>query len=191
MVESLNNMLVNAREFSYVALLDVIRENTFKWWNERRTLARQNERHALAIGYTSPFTPNWETKFRSRFVESSSQMTLQLNLVTYHVKEGDLDTVVDIYNKTCTCKQFNMTGYRVDTLQQLHIMLVQLCILLSRLTTQKSTIRLPMERLYISSDRNHNGIYPRKLTHRQLFRMKLRRREEGQKVRYFPMPENT
>ncbi|KAL5537977.1 hypothetical protein UlMin_045921 [Ulmus minor] len=64
MVESLNSMLVNARVFPYVALLDVIQEKI---------------RH-----------------------------TLQLNPVTYHVKRGELEGVVDIFNKTCTCKEFDI-----------------------------------------------------------------------------------
>ncbi|KAL5570111.1 hypothetical protein UlMin_026686 [Ulmus minor] len=34
MVESLNNMLVTAREFPYVAFLGVIQEKISKWWNE-------------------------------------------------------------------------------------------------------------------------------------------------------------
>ncbi|KAL5559202.1 hypothetical protein UlMin_035413 [Ulmus minor] len=68
MVESLNSMLVNARDFPYVALLDVIQEKMSKWWNDRRIL----------------------------------------NPVTYHVKGGELEGVVDIFNKTCTCKEFDI-----------------------------------------------------------------------------------
>ncbi|KAL5578638.1 hypothetical protein UlMin_011080 [Ulmus minor] len=68
MVESLNSMLVNARDFPYVALLDVIQEKMSKWWNDRRIL----------------------------------------NPVTYHVKGGELEGVVDIFNKMCTCKEFDI-----------------------------------------------------------------------------------
>ena len=35
MVESLNSMLVNVRDFPYDALLDVIQEKMSKWWNDR------------------------------------------------------------------------------------------------------------------------------------------------------------
>ena len=34
MVESLNIMLLNVREFPYIALLDVIQEKISKWWNK-------------------------------------------------------------------------------------------------------------------------------------------------------------
>ena len=35
MVESLNSMLINAREFPYIALLDIIQEKMSKWWNKK------------------------------------------------------------------------------------------------------------------------------------------------------------
>ena len=35
MVDSLNSMLVNVRDFPYVALLDVIQEKMSKWWNDK------------------------------------------------------------------------------------------------------------------------------------------------------------
>ncbi|KAL5575228.1 hypothetical protein UlMin_016927 [Ulmus minor] len=34
--------------------------------------------------------------------------TNMLNPVTYHVKGGELEGVVDIFNKTCTCKEFDI-----------------------------------------------------------------------------------
>ncbi|KAL5563962.1 hypothetical protein UlMin_033709 [Ulmus minor] len=99
MVESLNSMLVNARDFPYVALLDVIQEKMSKWWNDRRI---------IAMAITAPLTPSRESEFRSRFAQSNGRHTLQLNPVTYHVKGGELEGVVDIFNKTCTCKEFDI-----------------------------------------------------------------------------------
>ncbi|KAL5568592.1 hypothetical protein UlMin_025167 [Ulmus minor] len=49
MVESLNSMLVNVRNFLYVALLDVIQEKMSKWWNDRRI---------VAMAITTPLTPS-------------------------------------------------------------------------------------------------------------------------------------
>ncbi|KAL5557112.1 hypothetical protein UlMin_039348 [Ulmus minor] len=80
MVESLNSMLVNARDFPYVALLDVIQEKISKWWNDRRI---------IAMAITAPLTPSQESVFRPRFAQSNGRHTLQLYQVTYHVK-GDL-----------------------------------------------------------------------------------------------------
>ncbi|KAL5579414.1 hypothetical protein UlMin_011856 [Ulmus minor] len=99
MFESLNNMLVNARDFSYVALLDVSQEKMSKWWNDRRI---------IAMAITAPLTPSPESKFRPCFAQSNGWHTSQLNPVTYHVKCGELEGVVDIFNKTCTCKEFDI-----------------------------------------------------------------------------------
>ncbi|KAL5550805.1 hypothetical protein UlMin_000981 [Ulmus minor] len=99
MVESLNSMLFNMRDFPYVALLDVIQEKMSKWWNDRRI---------VAMATTTPLTPSRESKLRPRFVQSNSRHTSQLNPVTYHVKGGELEGVVDIFNKTCTCKEFDI-----------------------------------------------------------------------------------
>ncbi|KAL5581296.1 hypothetical protein UlMin_013738 [Ulmus minor] len=99
MVESLNSMLVNARDFPYVALLDVIQEKMSKWWNDRRIVAR---------AITTPLTPSRESELRPRFAQSNGRHTSQLNPITYHVKDGELEGVVDIFNKTCTCKEFDI-----------------------------------------------------------------------------------
>ncbi|KAL5562200.1 hypothetical protein UlMin_031947 [Ulmus minor] len=99
MVESLNSMFVNVRDFPYVALHDVIQEKMSKWWNNRRI---------VAMAITTPLTPSWESKLRPRFAQSNGRHTSQLNPVTYHVKCGELEGVVAIFNKTCTCKEFDI-----------------------------------------------------------------------------------
>ncbi|KAL5538211.1 hypothetical protein UlMin_045403 [Ulmus minor] len=99
MVESLNSMLVNARDFPYVALLDIIQEKMSKWWNDRRI---------VAMAITTPLTPSRESELRLRFTQSNGRYTSQLNPITYHVKGGELEGVVDIFNKTCTCKEFDI-----------------------------------------------------------------------------------
>jgi len=58
MVESLNSMLVNARDFPYVALLDVIQEKMSKWWNDRQI---------VGMALTTPLTPSRESQLRPRF----------------------------------------------------------------------------------------------------------------------------
>ncbi|KAL5572822.1 hypothetical protein UlMin_022419 [Ulmus minor] len=66
MVESLNSMLVNARDFPYVALLDVIQEKMSKWWNDRRI---------VAMAITTPLTPSRESELRPRFAQSNDRHT--------------------------------------------------------------------------------------------------------------------
>ena len=94
MVESLNNILINVREFPYVALLDVIKEKMSKWWNKRR---------AMGTSLTSLLTLKQEDELRPHFMESNSLLTNQFHPVTFHVKGGGLDAVVDTHNLTCTC----------------------------------------------------------------------------------------
>ena len=61
MVEYLNSMLVTARDFPYIALLDVIQGKISKWWNKRR---------AMGMTLTSPLTPNQADELRPHFMES-------------------------------------------------------------------------------------------------------------------------
>ena len=60
------------------------------------------------MAITDPLTPSQESEFRPRFAQSNGQHTSQLNPVTYHVKGGELEGVVDIFNKTCACKEFDI-----------------------------------------------------------------------------------
>ena len=113
MVESLNSMLVNTRDFPYVALLDIIQEKMSKWWNDRRI---------VTMAITAPLTPSQKSEFRPRFAQSNGRHTSQLNSITYHVKGGELEGVVDILNKTCTCKEFDIDKLHVYMLLQQHIM---------------------------------------------------------------------
>ena len=66
MVESLNSMLVNVRDFPYVALLNVIQEKMSKWWNDRRI---------VAMAITTPLTPSRESQLRPRFAQSNGRHT--------------------------------------------------------------------------------------------------------------------
>ena len=108
MVKSLNSMLVTMRDFPYIALLDIIQEKMSKWWNKRR---------AMGMTLTSSLTPNREDELRPHFTESNSLLTIQLNLVTFHVKGGGiLEAVVNIHNLTCTCRIFD-----IDRLPCVHV----------------------------------------------------------------------
>ena len=98
MVESMNNMLLTARDFPYITLLDIIQGKISKWWNKRR---------AMGMTITSPLTPNQEDELRSHFTESNSLLTIKLNPITLYVKGGGiLEAVVNIHNLTCTCCVF-------------------------------------------------------------------------------------
>ena len=60
------------------------------------------------MSLTSPFTPNREKELRSHFTGSKGLLTIHLNPVMYQVKGGEIDVVVDIFNKKCSCKVFDI-----------------------------------------------------------------------------------
>ncbi|KAL5571321.1 hypothetical protein UlMin_020918 [Ulmus minor] len=99
MVESLNNMLVNARKFPYIVLLNVIQAKMSKWWNKRRE---------IGMGLTCPLTPKREDELRPRFAVANGLVIIQLNNVAYHVRGGALNGVVDTLNNTCSCQEFDI-----------------------------------------------------------------------------------
>ena len=66
-VERLNNMLVNAREFPYISLLDVIQAKMYKWWNKRRE---------IGMGLTFPLTLKREDELTSRFAIANGLLTM-------------------------------------------------------------------------------------------------------------------
>ncbi|KAL5579492.1 hypothetical protein UlMin_011934 [Ulmus minor] len=106
-VESLNSMLVNAREFPYIVLLDVIQAKMSKWWNKRQE---------IGVRLTSPLTPKREDELRARFAIANVLLTMQLNNLMFHVRGGALDGVVDTLNNTCSCREFD-----IDRLPCVHV----------------------------------------------------------------------
>ncbi|KAL5548777.1 hypothetical protein UlMin_004008 [Ulmus minor] len=106
MVESINSMLLDAREYPYITLINVIQEKMSKWWNKRRE---------MGMSFTSLLTPKREDEIRPRFTESNSLLIQQLNPVTFHVKVPGLEVVVDTHKMTCTCRAFD-----IDTLPCVH-----------------------------------------------------------------------
>ncbi|KAL5574332.1 hypothetical protein UlMin_023929 [Ulmus minor] len=149
MVESLNNMLVNARDFLYVALLDVIQEKMSKWWNNTRI---------LAMAITAPLTSSQESEFRPRFVQSNSRHTLQLNPVIYHVEGGELEGVVDIFNKTCTCKEFDIDKLPcVHAIVAAHHAHVSVYNLVSPYYTKEYYVLAYSKTIYMVGSQSHQG----------------------------------
>ncbi|KAL5549173.1 hypothetical protein UlMin_004404 [Ulmus minor] len=106
MVESLNSMLLEAKEYLYIALINVIQEKMSKWWNMRRE---------MSMSLTSPLTPKREDEIRPRFTESNSLLTQKLNPVTFHVKGPEVEAVVDTHKMSCTCRAFD-----IDILPYVH-----------------------------------------------------------------------
>ncbi|KAL5574324.1 hypothetical protein UlMin_023921 [Ulmus minor] len=71
--------------------------------------------HFLGIRYNVTMT-NMVESLNSMLVtvrEFPYVALLDLNLVTYQVKSGEIDAMVDIFNKKCSCKVLILTDYHV------------------------------------------------------------------------------
>ena len=62
----------------------------------------------MGLSLTSPLTPNRENELRPYFTESNNLLTSQLNPITFHVKGGGLESVVNTDTLTCTCRMFDI-----------------------------------------------------------------------------------
>ncbi|XP_060974703.1 uncharacterized protein LOC133039773 [Cannabis sativa] len=98
-VESVNNMMRKAREYPIIAMIDFIISTMGQWFFERR-------REACVV--TTPLTPKREEILRKRWDEAGSLITLQLNENEYNVMCGELDAIVNLRSKSCTCKVFDI-----------------------------------------------------------------------------------
>ncbi|XP_062080131.1 uncharacterized protein LOC133784875 [Humulus lupulus] len=98
-VELVNNLMRKAREYSIIAMTDFIISTMGQWFLERR-------REAYAV--TTPLTPRREEILHKRWDEVGSLITLQLNENDYNVMFGELDAIVNLRSKSCTCKVFDI-----------------------------------------------------------------------------------
>ncbi|KAL5560465.1 hypothetical protein UlMin_036676 [Ulmus minor] len=154
MVKSLNSMLVIVREFSYIALLDVIQEKMSKWWNERRI---------VSMSLTSPLTLNRENELRPRFTGSNGLLTIQLNPVfdidrlpcahaiaaALHARVGVYSLVLPYYTKEYYILAYQQTIYPVGSQSQWDV-----------LDEVVSRVVLPREVKDRNGERPKNSRYP-------------------------------
>ena len=57
---------------------------------------------------TSSFTPKREVELRPRFVVANGLLIMQLDNVTYHVRGGALNGLVNTLNNTFSCREFDI-----------------------------------------------------------------------------------
>ena len=60
------------------------------------------------MGLTSPLTPKRVDELRARCAVANGLLIMQLNNVTYHVRGGALDGVVNTLNSTYSCREFDI-----------------------------------------------------------------------------------
>ncbi|XP_073017802.1 uncharacterized protein [Primulina eburnea] len=98
-VESINAKLKTEREMLIVALLDAIHKLTSKWFNMHRNAAGSA---------TKTLTPSTEAILRANFTLSQRLKASQLNSFEYHVYDDGKDEVVNLSDRSCSCRVFQI-----------------------------------------------------------------------------------
>ncbi|KAK2664668.1 hypothetical protein Ddye_003242 [Dipteronia dyeriana] len=95
--ECLNSILKVARELPATKLVDHIHGLLQKWFWERRE---------ATVKMSTPLT-NWaEKRLRGRSNKSRCYRVHPVNLYEHHVVDGYLNGLVNLSDKTCTCRKF-------------------------------------------------------------------------------------
>ncbi|XP_073291050.1 uncharacterized protein [Primulina huaijiensis] len=98
-VESINAKLNTEREMPIVALLDAIHKLTSKWFNKHRNAAGSA---------TTTLTPSTEAILRANFTLSQRLKASQLNAFEYQVYGDGKDEVVNLTDRSCSCRVFQI-----------------------------------------------------------------------------------
>ncbi|XP_073046159.1 uncharacterized protein [Primulina eburnea] len=98
-VESINAKLKTEREMTIVALFDAIHKLTSKWFNKHRNAAGSA---------TTTLTPSTEAILRANFTLSQRLKASQLNAFEYNVYDDGKDEVVNLFDRSCSCRVFQI-----------------------------------------------------------------------------------
>ena len=97
--ESMNLALRHARKLSITPLMESIYAMLHKWFHNRRIFPKRTA--TPLIGQVSSILQKNSADFEIYTVES-------VDKYVYHVKGGTKDRVVNLTDKTCTCRRFNL-----------------------------------------------------------------------------------
>ncbi|CAL2238953.1 unnamed protein product [Prunus armeniaca] len=99
-VESINSVLRFARMLPVLHLIDEITNLLVCWFRQRRELAMKSH---------STLCPDLgEIKLRKRLDAASRMNVVKINEVEYNVLDGDLNGLVHLQNRSCTCRKFDL-----------------------------------------------------------------------------------
>ncbi|XP_013694559.1 protein FAR1-RELATED SEQUENCE 6-like [Brassica napus] len=98
-VESINKVLKDAREYPIAFFLDEVRKVISRWFMERRE-------HAMSL--QTLFTPRVERTLTYRCKIGNTLTVQHINAYRSHVTGGALDCVVDIRERSCTCRKYDI-----------------------------------------------------------------------------------
>ncbi|CAA3012848.1 uncharacterized protein LOC111398915 [Olea europaea var. sylvestris] len=98
-VESLNSLLKHQRDYPITALIEHIRTFMQQWFFERRTEAEE---------CMTPLTPRLEDDFRKKIDATAVLQVQPVTLYEFHVGMDTNMHVVNLAEKSCTCKEFDL-----------------------------------------------------------------------------------
>ena len=97
--ECLNGVLRNARELPIMMLVEYLRNLFQKWFYDRRS---------AAANMTTNLTTWAEDVIQKSHERSLTYSVHAINCYEYNVGDGDKNGVVNLHNKTCTCRKFDL-----------------------------------------------------------------------------------
>ena len=100
--ESINAVMKEPREYPIVALLEAMQAKVSEWFNNRRNIV------ASINTSCTPLTPMAENIIRKRFKKALEMNVKQLNRFEYEVTGKDNDAIVDLGQRQCSCRVFDL-----------------------------------------------------------------------------------
>ncbi|KAK2655441.1 hypothetical protein Ddye_008493 [Dipteronia dyeriana] len=96
-MECMNNCLRYALQLPITTLVEYVRDMMQKWFHERREAATRNKTQLS----------RWATEKLTKKNETSHKYTVRpIDHVHFNVKDGEKDGLVNLSEKSCTCKEF-------------------------------------------------------------------------------------
>ena len=103
--ESMNAVLREAREFPLIGMLETIRTMLQSWFHDR---------YRDAVAMPGPITQYVEKKLTKRDDYSRRFKACPITQTRFHMIDGFRNARVDILNKTCTCRVFDLNQIPCD-----------------------------------------------------------------------------
>ncbi|KAD6118657.1 hypothetical protein E3N88_09928 [Mikania micrantha] len=99
--ESINALSRHARKLPITKLIEFFREYLQKWYYNRRNLGVELEH---------PLTQWAENKVMQRITKSATWKVTGVNGHVFEVADGGKKGLVDLYARTCSCRQWQLSG---------------------------------------------------------------------------------
>ena len=97
--ESMNSTLKHARKLPITPLMESIHAMVQKWFNNRRIFAERTD---------TPLTKRVSSILQKNSADSEIYTVEPVDKYVYHVKGETKNRVVNLTDKTCTCRRFNL-----------------------------------------------------------------------------------